>query len=137
MTARVKLTGVVEDGTRPYNALPLDGRVPLKIRHRVPTTVEVSVVTEGGIPFVLEAGDAFALVVKERANCGGLPILQLAGELAPTVGPNVARFTLSASATENLEPRHYQYDIWMVRAGAGRVLVPTSLFILERTVYAP
>lgn len=134
---RVKLLGVVEDGTVPRVGLPLDARTPLRLHHRVPTRIELEVVTVSSVPYQLETGDAFAFVIKERAACDTLPLLQVSGAADPTRGANVAAFSLTAAHTENLEPRHYQYDIWMVRAGVGMVLVPTSLLILERTVYAP
>lgn len=135
--AKVNLLGVFDNGTRPRNGLPIDPRVPLRLLHRQPTTIELEVVTPVGIPYDLLSGDAFAFVVKQRDGCDPLPVLQVAGARAATRGPNFATFSVTAADTENLEPRQYQYDIWMVRSGDGAVLLPTSLLTLERTVYAP
>lgn len=134
---KIKLIGVYDDGTRPRYGLPFDPRAPLRLLHRQPTTVELEVITPAGIPFPLSLGDQFALVAKHRNGCDPLPVLQVAGLLAPTRGPNFATFSITAADTEDLTPKHYQYDVWMVRSGVGTSLVPTSTLMLDRTVYAP
>lgn len=127
------LVGVLDDGTVPDTTrTPAFVRQPLRITRGTDVTVRMSIVGLNGVPVrLIDDAQVLAVLVVKRRSQQGSPDARVVGTLKPTDGVNRIDFTIAASATKNLQPGRYTYDVVLTFNGKRDFVVPMSAFYLE------
>jgi hypothetical protein len=84
---------------------------PLALRIGQTETVRVIAHYPNGVPVAL-AGHTVVLTVRDN-TAANFTRLSVTGTLQPSDGPNVVDFAISASATANIPPGRYVFDVWI------------------------
>jgi hypothetical protein len=122
-----ELTGIMEDGGRPYSGVPFDARRTLRLNSQDEATVSVRLVTRSGVIVRLDfAHDRASLFIRQTPT--GRLLAEIDGSADPEL---VDRVSFVVPPLGLLGPRRLLYEIQVRYLGADIPVVPTSPLLLE------
>lgn len=131
----LRVTGVLDDGSLQGSKAPVNPRIEMRVIQGSSTTIEMQVLTPAGKPVDLTSSTVTLTVKKKTGHAAA--VLSVTGTLAQDKGLGRVDFSIAPSATKNVAPGRYLYDVWHVAGSTREPVVPTSPFALEPAVLLP
>jgi hypothetical protein len=123
---------VFDDGTRPFApGIDQEQRRPLRIVTGDELVIRVELITPGGAPVALDAGEVLAWMAKTV----GEPSRRILAKQSTSGPPGSGRYliTIPTAETRVLPVGAAVHDLFAIRGDARHVVIPISALVIARS----
>ena len=119
----IYLQASVEDGGVRGPGVASNHTRPVAFPRGAAVTIHIELVRLSGAPDMTLAADEWLMVM---GRFDGAPLLQIAGVLEPSLGPNRITFSLTNANTASIPAGQQTWEVWRRRAKVDEVLIALS-----------